>query len=84
MGSIGLGARWGRERNCLISDKQARIARRDRQANEAEENQRQLRASIATSERLVGEAEAMIKRHRDECEAAEDEAEAARRASGGG
>jgi hypothetical protein len=29
-----------------------------------------LRHSIAESERLVGEADAMIRRHRDECDAA--------------
>ena len=61
----------------MISEKEARSARRDRQTREAEENQRQLRVSIATSERLVGEAEAMIRRHRDEC----DEAEPATRRS---
>lgn len=73
-GSIARGARWSRERIFLISDKDARIARRDRQAKEAEENQRQLRISIANSQRLVGEADAMIKRHRDECDEAERQA----------
>jgi hypothetical protein len=36
-----------------------------------EENQRELRASISTSKRLVDEAEAMIQRHRRECDEAE-------------
>ncbi|WP_166040868.1 hypothetical protein [Sphingosinicella sp. YJ22] len=61
----------------LIPTEPDRAARRDRQTKEAEENQRQLRASIATSQRLAGEAEAMIRRHRDECRAEEDSAGAA-------
>jgi N-methylhydantoinase B/oxoprolinase/acetone carboxylase alpha subunit len=48
-----------------------RTARRDRQARELEQNQNDLRASIAESKRLVDEAEEMIRRHRDECEAAD-------------
>ncbi|HEY0324980.1 MAG TPA: hypothetical protein VGC46_03245 [Allosphingosinicella sp.] len=75
-GSLFPAARWGRGRNFVIPDKEARTARRDRQNREALENQRQLRASIATSARLVGEAEAMIKRHRDECNDAEEAASA--------
>ena len=38
-----------------------------------EQNQRDLRASIATSERLVDEADAMIQRHRRECSEADQE-----------
>ena len=72
----------GPRRELDISDKEARIARRDRQAKEAEENQRQLRVSIATSQRLVGEADAMIKRHRDECTDAEEEIAASRDEAG--
>ena len=36
-----------------------------------ESNQRDLRTSIATSKRLVDEADAMIRRHRAECDEAE-------------
>lgn len=49
-----------------------RADRRERQARELEGNQQQLRDSIATSKRLVDEANAMIRRHRSENEAAED------------
>lgn len=51
-----------------MPDKKAREARRDRQAAELEDNQRELRTSIATSKRLADEAEAMIQRHRRERE----------------
>lgn len=54
-----------------MPDKQSRRARRERQTREIEENQQELRASIATSKRLADEADAMIKRHRDECDEAE-------------
>ena len=54
-----------------MPDKQSRLARRDRHAKEVEDNQQQLRASIDESKRLVDEADAMIKRHRDECDEAE-------------
>ncbi len=62
---------WLRERILLISDKQKRAARRDRQAAEMEVHQQELRTSIATSKRLVDEAEAMIQRHRRECDEAD-------------
>ncbi len=54
-----------------IPDKDSRASRRERQSSELEKNQTDLRASIAESKRLVDEADAMIRRHRDECEAAE-------------
>jgi len=54
-----------------IPDKESRSARRDRQSRELEKNQSDLRASIAESKRLVDEADAMIRRHRDESEDAE-------------
>lgn len=54
-----------------IPDRKERAGRRERQARELEGNQQQLRDSIATSKRLVDEANIMIQRHRDECEAAE-------------
>lgn len=52
----------------IIPSKEERAARRQRQAQEFEANQRELRDSIAESERLVGEADKMIRRHRDECD----------------
>jgi hypothetical protein len=54
-----------------IPDKERRTQRRERQTRELEKNQQELRASIAASKRLVDEADAMIRRHRDECEADE-------------
>jgi hypothetical protein len=55
-----------------IPNKDDRSSRRDRQSRELERNQQELRTSIAASKKLVDEAEAMIRRHRDECDAAED------------
>ena len=55
-----------------MPDKQSRAARRERQAREIEDNQQELRASIATSRRLADEADAMIKRHRTEWDEADD------------
>ena len=49
------------------------MARRERQAQEMEANQSELRTSIAASKRLVDEADAMIHRHREECAAAESD-----------
>jgi hypothetical protein len=54
-----------------IPDEQSRRARRERQASEFEDKQQELRDSIAASKRLVDEADAMIRRHRDECDDAE-------------
>jgi hypothetical protein len=51
-----------------MSDKQKRAERRSRQSNEIEANQRALRKSIAETERLVIESEAMLRRHRMEDE----------------
>jgi hypothetical protein len=48
-----------------------RRKRRDRQARELEQNQKDLRTSIAQSKRLVDEADAMIRRHRKESDRAE-------------
>lgn len=45
-----------------------RAERRDRQAAEIEASQTKLRASIAETERLVGESDDMLRRHRTECE----------------
>ena len=54
-----------------MPDKEGRAARRERQSQELEKNQSDLRTSIADSKRLVDEANAMIRRHRDECDKAE-------------
>jgi hypothetical protein len=57
-----------------------RARRRQRQTDEVEASQTQLRASISETERLVGESDKMLRRHRQECddaektEGAEDEA----------
>ena len=45
-----------------------RAKRRVRQSIEVEASQQELRKSIAETERLVGESEEMLKRHRKECE----------------
>jgi hypothetical protein len=45
-----------------------RAKRRDRQTAEVEASQVKLRASIAETERLVGESEEMLRRHREECD----------------
>jgi hypothetical protein len=49
-----------------------RPTRRERQSRELEANQSALRTSIAASKRLADEADAMIRRHRDECDDAGD------------
>ena len=46
-----------------------RAERREQQRLEVEESQTRLRASIAETERLVGESDEMLKRHRRECDA---------------
>jgi uncharacterized protein (DUF3084 family) len=52
--------------------KEERIARRDRQSSEVEKSQAELRQSIAETERLVGESEQMLRRHRKECDEADE------------
>lgn len=54
-----------------------RAERRLRQSAEIEASQVELRKSIAETERLVGDADKMLKRHHQECADA-DAAEAAR------
>jgi hypothetical protein len=48
-----------------------RVERRDRQAREVEESQRELRDSIATTQRLLDQSDEMLKRHRQERESDE-------------
>ena len=63
---------FGGRKEFPIPDKEDRAARRDRQTREFEANQKDLRESIAVSKRLVDEADAMIRRHRDECDTGGD------------
>ncbi|HEX9931419.1 MAG TPA: hypothetical protein VGB08_01090 [Allosphingosinicella sp.] len=48
-----------------------RSDRRDRHCAEVEASQDALRRSISETERLVGESEEMLRRHRQECDEAE-------------
>lgn len=50
-----------------------RAARRDRHSEEIEASQAELRKSISETERLVGESEEMLRRHRRECEEGDEE-----------
>jgi hypothetical protein len=52
-----------------MTDANTRLKRREQQAAEIEANQADLRTSIAESQRLVGEADNILRRHRQECEA---------------
>lgn len=52
-----------------------RAERREQQQREVEESQTRLRASIAETERLVGESDKMLKRHHKECEGDDAEEE---------
>ena len=54
-----------------MADEKKRAQRREQQSREVEASQEALRASIAETDRLVGESDAMLKRHREERE--EDE-----------
>jgi len=51
-----------------MTDKEKRAARREQQSREVEANQEAVRKSIAETDRLVGESEAMLRRHRQERE----------------
>jgi len=57
-----------------MSDRMKRAERRDQQAREIEASQKQLRDSIAETDRLVGESDKMLRRRREECD--EDDAAA--------
>ncbi|MEO7276424.1 MAG: hypothetical protein ABIW33_00170 [Sphingomicrobium sp.] len=52
----------------MPSSKQDRSERRDRHTREVEASQKALRASITETERLVGESDEMLRRHRGESE----------------
>jgi hypothetical protein len=49
-----------------MPDRKKRAERREQQSREIEASQKALRVSIAETERLVGESEAMLRRHRRE------------------
>lgn len=51
-----------------MSDKKKRAERREQQSREVEASQVALRESIAETDRLVGESEEMLRRHRQEWE----------------
>jgi hypothetical protein len=51
---------------------ETRAKRRDRHADEVEASQAKLRASITETERLVGESDFMLRRHRKECSDSEN------------
>jgi len=51
-----------------VVDRKQRAERRNQQAREIEVSQTQLRESIAETDRLVGESEKMLRRHRQECD----------------
>jgi hypothetical protein len=49
-------------------ERDKRAQRREQQTREVEASQEALKASISETERLVGESDEMLKRHRGECE----------------
>lgn len=49
-------------------DKKKRVERREQQAREVEASQAALRKSIAETQRCVDDSDAMLRRHRKECE----------------
>lgn len=56
-----------------MPDKKSRQERREQQAREIEDSQQRLRRSIAETDRLVGESEKMLERHRKERDQDEDD-----------
>jgi hypothetical protein len=51
-----------------MPDRKSRAERREQQAREIEESQKALRNSIAETQRLMDSSDAMLARHRRECE----------------
>ena len=47
-----------------MTDQKKRAQRREQQSREVEANQKALRESIAETDRLVGESEEMLRRHK--------------------
>ena len=62
-----------------MPDAKSRAERRAQHTAEVEASQANLRKSIAETERLVGESDKMLRRHRDECDADDDQREEAQR-----
>ena len=56
----------------MNDSRKQRAERRERHALEVEASQKAMRESISETERLVGESEKMIRRHRDERESADE------------
>ena len=57
--------------SCPMATANDRAARRDRHSVEVEASQVELRKSISETERLLGESDDMLRRHRSECEDAD-------------
>ncbi len=55
-----------------MNKSESRKQRRERQNVEVEESQKKLRDNIAEADRLLTQSDRILKRHRGECEAAED------------
>lgn len=49
-----------------MTDKKKRAERREQQTREVEASQQAMRESIAETDRLVGESDEMLRRHRQE------------------
>lgn len=58
-----------------MPDQKTRAQRRAQQTAEVRASQANLRTSIAETERLVGESDRMLERHRKECDADESRRE---------
>ena len=56
-----------------MADKQKRAQREDQQSREVEASQKAMRESIAETDRLVVESDAMLRRHRKERDEDRDE-----------
>jgi hypothetical protein len=55
-----------------MADPETRIQRRERHAQDVEESQKQLRENIAKTNKLLDDSDKMLKRHRLECDDAEN------------
>lgn len=55
-----------------MDEPETRKQRRERHAREVEESQQNLRDNIAETERLLSASDKVLKRHRRECEDADD------------
>jgi len=51
-----------------MPDSETRSDRRERQTREVEDSQHELRASIEKTQQLLDQSDAMLKRHRQECD----------------